>query len=261
MVAHARKYRPLSSAELPTGFVSGNAFTSVCINTSLYLPWLVSRCLANGVIIRRAILNHILDGKQLHPDGTADLVVNCTGLSAARLGGVMDQHMIPVRGQTVLVRNSAPKMVDVLGIELGSDEVTYVMQRAAGKPRMLHCFLPMILQLLTIGGGTLLGGCYQVGNWDSQLDPNLALRIMKRAIEVCPSLTAGKGIEELSIVRQGVGLRPMRSIGTRLEKEKIDDLWVVHNYGHGGYGYQASYGCASAAVNLVDEALAIVPTS
>ena len=78
---------------------------------------------------------------------------------------------------------------------------------------------------------------------------------MERAVKVCPSLTGGKGIDDLSIIRQGVGLRPVRSIGTRLEKEKINGVWVVHNYGHGGYGYQCSYGCSQAAVKLVQDAV------
>ena len=60
---------------------------------------------------------------------------------------------------------------------------------------------------------------------------------MKRAIDICPALTNGKDIEHLDIIRQGVGLRPMRKNGTRLESEKLRDIWVVHNYGHGGYGY------------------------
>lgn len=110
-----------------------------------------------------------------------------------------------------------------------------------------------------IGGGTLLGGCYQKDNWDSQIDPNLAIRIMKRCIDICPALTGGKGIEHLSIVRQGVGLRPVRLGGTRLEKEKLKDVWVVHNYGHGGYGYQSSYGCSQIVVKLVGEALSPRP--
>lgn len=87
-----------------------------------------------------------------------------------------------------------------------------------------------------IGGGTLLGGSYQKGNWDSQIDPNLAIRIMKRAVELCPALTGGKGIEHLSVIRHGVGLRPLRVDGPRIEKEKLDGNWIVHNYGHGGYG-------------------------
>jgi D-amino-acid oxidase len=76
---------------------------------------------------------------------------------------------------------------------------------------------------------------------------------MKRCVDLCPALTDGKGIEALSIVRHAVGLRPMREGGPRVEKEKINGVWVVHNYGHGGYGYQASYGSAYAAVNLVEE--------
>lgn len=105
------------------------------------------------------------------------------------------------------------------------------------------------------GGGTLIGGCMQRGNWDSQVDPNLANRIMKRAVDLCPALTGGKGIEHLSIIRHGVGLRPLRLGGTRLEKDQIDGIRVVHNYGHGGYGYQSSYGCSQEAVKLVDEVL------
>lgn len=76
---------------------------------------------------------------------------------------------------------------------------------------------------------------------------------MKRCVELCPALTGGKGIESLSIIRHGVGLRPLRETGPRIEKEKIQDLWVVHQYGHGGYGYQASYGSAEAVVKLIEE--------
>lgn len=104
------------------------------------------------------------------------------------------------------------------------------------------------------GGGTILGGCLQKHSWESQPDPNLAQRIMKRAVELCPILTNGKGPEALSIIRHGVGLRPMREGGPRVEKERIDGgIWVVHNYGHGGYGYQTSYGSAFAAVRLANE--------
>ena len=92
------------------------------------------------------------------------------------------------------------------------------------------------------GGGTVLGGCYQTGNWESQPDPSLAIRIMKRCVDMCPQLTGGKGIEHLDVMRHSVGLRPLREGGVRIEKEKINGVWVVHNYGHGGFGYQASYG-------------------
>lgn len=149
----------------------------------------------------------------------------------------MDTTVVPARGQIVLVRNTSSKMLDISGTDDGDGEACYIMTRAAG-------------------GGTVLGGSYQKGNWESQPDPNLAVRIMRRAVAVCPELVGGEGgIEKLDVIRHGVGLRPVREGGTRVEKERIGGVWVVHNYGAGGAGYQSSYGCAQAAVKLVKEAL------
>ena len=232
-------FRILPKKQLPPGSDSGTAFTSVCINTAIYLPYLVSQCLKNGVVLKREILAHISDAAVLHHSGaTADVIINCTGLLASRLGGVMDQDVIPVRGQIVIVRNDPGIMLATSGTDDGDDEICYIMKRAAG-------------------GGTVLGGTYQKGNWESQPDPNQALRIMKRAVEVCPALAGGKGIEALSVIRHAVGLRPLRLSGVRIAKEKIGTTWVIHNYGHGGWGYQGSYGCAEGAVALVEEVLAL----
>lgn len=204
-------------------------------------------------MFRRKIFAHISDAANAHHSGArAELIVNCTGLSAGRLGGVEDKNMIPARGQTVLVRNHSAFMCF---IDDDQENLSYVMQRAAGKNVPHVPAFELRLTQSVPGGGTLLGGCYQQGNWDPQVDLNLANSIMKRAVDVCPALTGGKGFEHLDIIRHGVGLRPLRLGGTRLEREKIDGVWVVHNYGHGGYGYQSSYGCAQAAVKLVDEAL------
>lgn len=123
------------------------------------------------------------------------------------------------------------------GTDEADDELMYIMERAHG-------------------GGTVLGGCYQKGNWESQPDLNMANRIMKRCVEFCPELTGGVAdVSKLDIIRHAVGLRPVREGGTRIEKEKIGDTWVVHNYGHGGFGYQSSYGCGEVAVKLVEEVL------
>lgn len=221
----------------------GTAFTSVCINTALYLPWLASQCLKLGATIRRGIAEHITDAAKLHHSGkSADLVVNCTGLSSLRLGGVEDETLYPARGQIVVVRNDPGIMVSSSGTDDGPDEAVYVMHRAAG-------------------GGCVLGGCLQKNNWDSAIDPNLAIRIMKRAVELCPNMVPeGKGIAGLSVIRHGVGLRPMREGGIRVEKDIIAGsdgrkVAVIHNYGHGGYGYQTSYGASNAVVKLAEEAL------
>ncbi|KAB8760586.1 hypothetical protein FH972_026578 [Carpinus fangiana] len=230
-------FRTYGSEELPDGVDNAQVFTSVCINTAIYLPWLVSQGLQNGNVYRRGIVHHINDAADLHHSGKkASVVINCTGLGALKLGGVEDTKMYPARGQIVVVRNDPKVMMSISGTDDGGDELVYMMHRAAG-------------------GGCVLGGCYQKHNWESQADPNLATRIMKRCVELCPDLTGGKGIEALSVIRHAVGLRPVRDGGIRVAKEKVGDLWVVHNYGHGGGGYQCSYGCTKAAVQLVEEAV------
>ncbi|RYO84896.1 hypothetical protein DL764_009262 [Monosporascus ibericus] len=230
-------FRELPKDELPQGIASGCEFGSVCINTALYLPWLLGKCRANGVVFRRGQLKHVSEAAAMSRTGTsADIVINTTGLMASRLGGVMDQNLYPVRGQIVVVRNEAPYMLTTSGTDDGDEEVFYLMMRAAG-------------------GGTILGGTYQQGQWESQPDPNIAMRIMRRAVEMMPELSDGKGVQGLDIIRHGVGLRPARKGGVRIEKEKIGDTWVVHNYGHAGWGYQGSYGCAEGVVELVREIL------
>ena len=128
--------------------------------------------------------------------------------------------------------------MDFSGTDDGEDEACYMMTRAAG-------------------GGTILGGCYQKGNWNSEVDQGLARRIMERAVKACPEMTGGKGMEGLDVVRHGVGLRPVREGGARVERKRLEGVWVVHNYGAGGAGYQSSYGCAMEAVRLVEGALGV----
>lgn len=118
---------------MPKDADSGTSFTSVCINTPMYLSWLVGRCVSHGVVVKRGIVKHIADAAKLHhSDKAADVVINCTGLSAATLGGVEDKTVYPARGQTVLVRNDPKIMASISGTDDGSDEATYIMQRAAG---------------------------------------------------------------------------------------------------------------------------------
>ena len=228
-------YRELTKDELLEDMASGCEFGSVCINTALYLPWLISQCTRNGVVFRRGNIKHISDAASMsHTGNKVDIIINATALGARKLGGVLDPKMIPIRAQVVVVRNVSERMVTQSGTDDDDDDVCYVMTRAAG-------------------GGTILGGTYQKGNWDSQPDLNVANRIMQRALKIAPELTNGQGVKGLDIIRHGVGLRPFREGGVRLEKEKIDGTWIVHNYGHAGWGYQGSYGCAERVLELVQE--------
>ena len=104
-----------------------------------------------------------------------------------------------------------------------------------------------------------------MGSWNAAVDHNMATRIMQRAVKACPELTsekslpvgekwkAGKGVEALDVIQHWVGLRPCRKDGIRIEAEKKDGYVLIHNIGHGGTGYQSSWGCAKAAAELVKE--------
>lgn len=172
---------------------------------------------ANITLLRRRI-DHI-DQARLDSDVTA--VFNCTGLGSYVLGGVEDKTMYPLRGQIVLVEQPlkplermyfrSPRRVD--------NNTTYVFQRP-------------------LGGGVVLGGCRQQGNWDGAVDPEFAKDIMKRCCALAPELGQP---EDLKVIRHGVGLRPGRQDGPRIELEKRRDGIVIHNYGASGAGYQSSW--------------------
>ena len=105
--------------------------------------------------------------------------------------------------------------------------------------------------------GTALGGCY-FESCATEPDFDLAERMMKRSIMVCPQLVpSGAGIEALKVIRHQVGFRPYRVGGPRIEREDIVDdelgnLAVVHSYGAASFGYQASYGMANEVVRIVN---------
>ncbi|KAK4094171.1 hypothetical protein Purlil1_1662 [Purpureocillium lilacinum] len=231
-----KDYRDLPQSEVLDGYDSASEYTGVCINTAVYLPWLVGQLLKNGVVIKRSIIKDIKEARALsHTGQPASVIVNATGLGSLKLGGVRDSALYPIRGQTALVRNESTPMVLCSGSTDGPGEELYIMQRAGG-------------------GGTVLGGTYDVGNWDTEADPNVASRIMSRVVKVRPEIASGNGIAGLSVIRHAVGLRPARKGGVRLEKETLDgSTTIVHNYGHGGYGFQSSYGYAAGVVELVSE--------
>jgi D-amino-acid oxidase len=127
------QFRIVPGSELDPRYDSATAFTSVCINTPIYLSYLAGQCLKNGVIIKRGIASHVSEAANFHHSGEkADIVINCTGLGSQKLGGVKDKKVYPARGQIVVVRNDPKVMTSVSGTDDGSEEATYIMQRAAG---------------------------------------------------------------------------------------------------------------------------------
>jgi len=59
-----------------------------------------------------------------------------------------------------------------------------------------------------------------------------------------PSFTTNR------VIKETVGLRPFRTLGPRLETEKLDQKTIVHNYGHGGSGWSLSWGTGNIAAEM-----------
>lgn len=207
--------------ELPAGFVKGWRFSAPVVNMVGYLRYLLQRFIELGGVVERQRAETIEDAAG---GADVDAVVNCTGIYAREL--VADTSLVAVRGQTVIVEN--PGISEFFVEERGEDA------------RQVYWF-PQ-------GDVVVLGGSLEVGVWSLHPDPEVAERIRRDCVAIEPRL------EHARVVGHRVGLRPMRP-AVRVEREEINGVPVVHNYGHGGAGVSVSWGCAAAARDLVVESL------
>ncbi|ODV60384.1 FAD-dependent oxidoreductase [Ascoidea rubescens DSM 1968] len=223
---------------LPDDCSIGYKFKTVTISTSLYLFYLLKRCVDLNAVYRRKKLDHINQAFDLHSSGSkADYVFNCTGLLAKTLGGVNDESIYPVRGQVLLVNNTGTKQVVASLFPEYSNESLYTMPRKEG--------------------GTILGGCFIKDVWDTTPDNALTQRIIERAKKYQPELidpNVNNNPTDIEIIRVNVGLRPFRKNGPRVEIDSVNPK-IIHNYGAGGAGYQSSYGMAGAAIELLEASI------
>ena len=107
------QFKELPQNALVPGASAGTSFTTVNIDTPVYLPYLLSRFLSRGGKIVRGSVGHISQvvegGPGIFYRGHADpesidALVVCPGLGARTLGGVEDKDVYPVRGQVVIIR-------------------------------------------------------------------------------------------------------------------------------------------------------------
>ncbi|KAF2017740.1 hypothetical protein BU24DRAFT_367827 [Aaosphaeria arxii CBS 175.79] len=225
--------------ELPSGATFAVDFPQTFhINTQTYLGWLQNQALSKSIRTVRRHLPSLASLLSSFPSTT--ILLNCTALGSYSLTDVRDLNLYPTRGQTVLVAEPAtpiPRM--------------YLRSPARIDPSTTYVF-PR-----PHGGGVVLGGCRQDGNWSADVDPELAADIVKRCCALCPEL--GRP-EDLQVISHNVGLRPGRKGGPRMEVERRREEWgegvsVVHCYGHAGAGYQASWGVAEHVAGLVQKTL------
>ncbi|KAG6335470.1 hypothetical protein ID866_3620 [Astraeus odoratus] len=220
-----------------------------------YLPWLKSELMSRGAEFVRRHVRSIDELESLV--GKHGILVNASSLGSKSIIGIEDSKLFPIRGQSLLVQG--PPMQEFLAVKpddnfMESGEVTYIIPRPG----------------MSSSDTVLLGGTFQVGNWDTSLDMNTAQAIYDRCLELAPYLKHREGIK---ILKHSVGLRPAREGGARLEVEAIQfplrganhalvpwsgsssegsrTMQVVHAYGFGATGYQSSWGAAEDVMGLV----------
>ncbi|KAG9098816.1 hypothetical protein FRC07_010584, partial [Ceratobasidium sp. 392] len=108
-----------------------------------------------------------------------------------------------------------------------------------------------------------------VNDWYPHPRPETTDDIIARTLLIAPEIAPPESrlngrtptVEDVKsiMIEAGCGLRPARKGGIRLEVGSVE--WhggktpIVFNYGHGGYGYQSSWGSARLAVELLQEVL------
>lgn len=203
-------------ADVPPGYAAALGVEGFRVEPPVYLPWLRNWFEELGGTITMRRVESFAN--------LAGPIINCSGLGAAQLAG--DRDLFPIRGQVVAVE--APQVTEGIADESDPDRVTYVYPRSSE---------------------VILGGTRQVGATNLEPDPTETKRILSDAQRLDGRLLDARALESR------VGLRPGRS-SVRLEAGSHDDRLLVHNYGHAGYGYLLSWGCAEQVVNLLSQVLA-----
>jgi len=223
-VAQLDGLRPMTASELGDSHRRGRRFFAPVIETPRYMPWLVERIERCGAKIVSRSIDSFEPAFERAP-----IVVNATGLGARQLTG--DLALISLEGVLVKIEpppgwpDDAPVVVD----ERRASTVAYVVPRS---------------------GDVVLGGTARPVPPPPTTRPSDPSRASADDVEAIVSRCTGLVPDIGRATRREVcvGYRPYRA-EIRLELERHDKGWLVHNYGHGGAGVTLSWGCAAQAVH------------
>ena len=214
-----KSFRRARTDELPQGYVDGFVTEVPRIETPVYMQYLLNRFAQLGGVLEK------LDSETVSFEeisGDLPLLINCTGLGAAKL--CHDGNTFPIRGQIVIVKNTGFKRI--ISVESGKLAPIYIV------PRNDDC---------------VLGGTAEEQDWDLNIDPETSDKILTKCIAIEPSLA------DAEILDHRVGLRPGRT-EVRLELEELSGgRALIHDYGHGGGGFTLSWGCAEEVLTLAED--------
>lgn len=222
-------FRVLDAKELDPGGEWGCEYQTWIVNVLVYCRWLLAKFIRQGGNLVQRRLERLEDAFELEEaqGGRPRLVINCSARNFDT-----DPKVNVIRGQTVLVRNSYHK--------------TATRHNKDGTWSFL---IPRPL-----GGGTIVGGTKQMGDWGTDIRPTETKAILENAARCWPGFVSK--VEDFEIMSINVGRRPFREGGLRIEREQVgQDKVVVHGYGAGARGYELSWGAAERIVDLVSNEL------
>lgn len=243
--AEIDEYAKQHGINVPGNIRSGYTVDYPAFDMTVYMDQLMARYVSSGGKIENSTIGDISE-----PLSQANIVINCSGLGAQKLG---DSLVYPTRGQ--LVKVTRPPAVSTIYCDDENPEgMVHIM------PQRDHI---------------MLGGTYERMDGNLKISTEISAAILDRCIKAMPALAQAR------VISEHVGLRPSRREddihkgarraesnfrgGIRLERENsglpadnetahISEKFVVHNYGHGGNGVTYSWGCAKEVLGIVEGA-------
>ncbi|KAF9360065.1 hypothetical protein BGX26_010611 [Mortierella sp. AD094] len=242
---------PSTNEDFPIAY----SYKTPVITPNIYLHFLLEQFKTAGGRVKQRKLSHIAEaalwvGTKPKP---VKIIVNCTGFQARHLGGALDTRCFQTRGQTIVVR--AGWINETITWISKNGSIMYVIPRANSE--------------------VVLGGSHEAYQNNESVSGTKTTHILRTIMKRYPrilspgssatALAASSGLlSKFDIVDQKVGFRPSRLGGARVEVEHGrlgcgQHVLIGHNYGHGGAGYQSSWGTAYDLVTKIQAAEKEVP--
>ncbi|ORZ28706.1 FAD dependent oxidoreductase [Lobosporangium transversale] len=239
------KQIPSTNPDFPIAYT----YKTAVITPSIYLHFLLQQFKKAGGHVQQRTLSHMMEAA--HWVGTkakpVKIIINCTGVRARYLGGAQDLQCFQTRGQTAVVR--ASWIHETVTWISKTGEIMYVIPRSNGE--------------------VVLGGSREAHQNNEAVSPTKTTHILKTIIRRYPKILMPGTSEayaaspdiltKFDIVDQAVGFRPSRTGGVRVEVEHSRTgagqyVLIGHNYGHGGAGFQSSWGTAYDLIKAIEKA-------